>query len=45
MTASDKACIDRTIEHITDCFHKEPIIESPVCEMSSLKRTGIGDES
>ena len=41
----DKTCIDRTIEHYTDCFHLEPIIESPVCEMSSLKRTGIGDKS
>ena len=41
----DKTCIDRTIEHNTDCFYKEPIIESPVCEMESLKRTGIGDKS
>ena len=41
----DKTCIDRTIKHNTDCFHKEPIIESPVCEKSSLKRTGIGDKS
>ena len=37
----DKTCIDRIIEHNTDCFHKEPIIESPVCEMSSSKRIGI----
>ena len=42
---TDKTCIDRTIEHNYDRFHKEPIIESPVCEMSSLKQTGIGDKS
>ena len=41
----DKTCIGCTIEHNNDCFHKEPIIESPVCEMSSLKRTGNGDKS
>ena len=29
----DKTCIDRIIEHSTDCFHKEPFVESPVCEM------------
>ena len=39
----DKTCIDRINEHNTDCFQKEPIKESPVCEMSSLKRIGIGD--
>ena len=41
----DKTCIDRTIEHNTDCFLNEPIMESSVCEMSSLKRTDIGDKS
>ena len=29
----DKTFIDRIIEHNIDCFHKEPIIESPVCEI------------
>ena len=37
----DRTCVDRIIEHNTDCFHKEPIIESRVCEMSSSKRIGI----
>ena len=37
----DKTCIDRIIEHSTDCFHKEPFVESPVCEMPSSKRIGI----
>ena len=41
----DKTCIDRIIEHNTDCFHKEPIIESPVGEMSSSKRIGLDDKS
>ena len=41
----DKTCIDRIIEHNTDCFHKEPIIESPACKMSSSKRIGIGVKS
>ena len=26
----DKTCIDRIIEHSTDCFHKEPFVETPV---------------
>ena len=37
----DKTCIDRIIEHSTDCFHKEPFVESTVCEMQSSKRIGI----
>ena len=37
----DKTCIDGIIEHSTDCFHKEPFVESPVCEMPSSKRIGI----
>ena len=37
----DKTCTDRIIEQSTDCFHKEPFVESPVCEMPSLKRIGI----
>ena len=41
----DKTCIDHIIEHNTDCFHKEHIIESSVCGMSSSKRIGIGDKS
>ena len=36
-----KTCIDRIIEHSTDCFHKEPFVESPVCEMPSSKRISI----
>ena len=39
----DKTCIDRIIEHSTDFFHKEPFVESPVCEMPSSKRIGIWD--
>ena len=31
----DKMCIERIIKHITDCFHKEHIIESSVCGMLS----------
>ena len=37
----DKTSIDHIIEHSTDCFHKEPFVESPVREMSSSKRVGI----
>ena len=33
----DKTFIDCIIEHSTDCFHKEPFVESPVCEMPSSK--------
>ena len=40
----DKKCIDRIIEQNTVCFHKEPIIESPVCELRSSKQIGIGDK-
>ena len=29
----DKTCIHRIIKHNTYCFHKEHIIQSPVCEM------------
>ena len=35
----DKTCIDRIIEHSTDCFHKEPFVESPVYEMPSFRVT------
>ena len=41
----DKTCIDRIMEHNTDCFHKERIIESYVCGMLSSKWIGIGDKS
>ena len=37
----DKTCIDRIIEHSTNCFHKEPFVESTVCEMPSSKRIGV----
>ena len=37
----DKTVIDRIIEHSTDCSHKEPFVESPVCEMPSSKRICI----
>ena len=37
----DKTCIDRIIEHSTDCFHKEPFVESPVSEMPSSKQIDI----
>ena len=37
----DKTCIDRIIENSTNCFHKEPFVESPVCEMPSSKRISI----
>ena len=37
----DNTCIDRFIEHNTDCFHKEPFVEPPVCEMPSSKQIGI----
>ena len=37
----DKTCIDHIIEQSTDCFHKEPFVGSPVCEMPSSKRMSI----
>ena len=37
----DKTCLDRIIEHSTDCFHKEPFVESPACEMPSSNRIRI----
>ena len=37
----DKTCLDCIIEHNTDCFHKEPFVKSPVCEMPSSKRIRI----
>ena len=37
----ENTCIDRIIENSTDCFHKEPFVESSVCEMSSSKRISI----
>ena len=39
-----KTCIGRIIEHNTDFFHKEHIIESSVCEMSSSNWISIGDK-
>ena len=37
----EKTCIDRISEHSTGCFHKEPFVESSVCEMPSSERIGI----
>ena len=35
----DKTCIDRIIEHSTDCFHKKPFVESPVYDIPENTRT------
>ena len=41
----DKTCIDRIIEHNTDCFHKEYIVISSVYGISSSKRISTWDKS
>ena len=39
----DKTCIDRIIQHKTECFHTDHIIEPSVCGMSFSKRINHED--